>query len=598
MAKETANMPDNNIAVLTNDRVAALITESTKAASNQEVSATSSTVTNANKEALQTTEPNWTDRSKNGVHIFLEAYMQQGENEKESLPEEQQRDNFKENVAAEQQPLVLNISTKMLSVAEERLSNRGMTFIPSSTMTITENIIELKTFTCNIMLKCMFNSQQDAKQNNVMFHKKSCFIPKNNATIESFEKICEKEIYKLYDNRVAGKKFNLDTEESEALRNLQQDMQLIIRPADKGGPLVVMDRSYYKQTTEAMLNYVNTPRSICSESCSYGYRKVVQLGQPSCCYDCVQCSIGEITNETDLSECLKCPEDHWSNERQNKCIPKAIEFLSYEEPLGATLAGIAISLTIITAFIICVFTRYHDTPIVKANNHALSFLLLVALMFCFLSSLMFIGRPMRLTCMIRQPTFGIIFTLCASCVLSKTVIVVIAFNATMPGSKLRAWLGFPLPTGIICSTFLIQVIICIIWLCNSPPYRQQNMQSKRGVIIIECNEGSTLAFWCMLGYMGLLATVSFIVAFLARNLPGSFNEAKFITFSMVVFVSVWLSFIPAFLSTQGKLMIAVEIFAILSSSLGLLICIFSPKCYIIFMKPEKNTKEYLMGKNK
>ncbi|XP_064419133.1 extracellular calcium-sensing receptor-like [Latimeria chalumnae] len=332
------------------------------------------------------------------------------------------------------------------------------------------------------------------------------------------------------------------------------------------------------------------PRSVCTQSCTPGYRKAVRPGEPVCCFDCVPCSSGEISNQTDATKCMKCPDDYWSNERKDECIPKTIEFLSYEEPMGATLVAISISWAIIYTTVLCMFIKYRDTPVVKANNRDLSYLLLIALVLCFLSSLIFIGQPKVVTCMLRQIAFGIIFALCVSCVLAKTILVVIAFNATKPNSNLKKWVGNKLPNSI--------VFICIAWLTTSSPFPEENTKSQNGVIILECNVGSTAAFWCVLGYMGLLAIVSFIVAFLARNLPDSFNEAQFITFSMVVFVSVWLAFIPSYLSTRGKYMVAVEIFAILASSAGLLYCIFFPKCYIIILRPDMNTKEYLMGKGK
>ncbi|XP_014352255.1 vomeronasal type-2 receptor 26-like [Latimeria chalumnae] len=343
---------------------------------------------------------------------------------------------------------------------------------------------------------------------------------------------------------------------------------------------------------------IQIPNSVCSESCLPGYRKATRQGQPICCFDCVMCSNGEISNQTDSSNCIKCPEDQWPNDKQDTCLPKTIVFLSCEDIMGATLAAFSIFCSIIPAKALCIFIKYRDTPIVKANNRELSFHLFVVLGVCFLCSLVFIGQPRIWTCILRQIAFGIIFALCVSCVLAKTIVVVIAFNATKPNSNLRKWVGPKLPNSIVFVCTVIQVIICIAWLSISPPFPEHNMKSQIGLLIIECNEGSATAFWCMLGYMGLLAIISFIVSFLARNLPDSFNETKFIIFSMLFFVTVWLAFIPAYLSTRGKYMVAVEIFAILASSSGLLGCIFFPKRYIILLRPEMNTKEFLLAKEK
>ncbi|XP_043919407.1 vomeronasal type-2 receptor 26-like [Protopterus annectens] len=341
--------------------------------------------------------------------------------------------------------------------------------------------------------------------------------------------------------------------------------------------------------------YTEVPRSVCSESCLAGYRKILRKGQPVCCSDCAPCSIGEITNVTDALDCWKCPEDQWPNERRDTCIPKATEFLSYGEFLGTTLTIIALFMTFFNASVLGIFIKYRDTPIVRANNRELSYLLLLGLMLCFLCSLIFIGNPSSATCLLRQTIFGIIFSFSVSLVLAKTAIVVIAFKAARPDSKLQRLLGPTVPKLVVCFCFIGQVIICVAWMVSYPPFVEYNTKYANGKIIIQCNEHKVAFFCCMLGYLGGLAVVCFVVAFLARNLPDTFNEAKFITFSMLVFVSVWLSFIPAYLSTQGKYMVAVEVFAILASSAGLLSCIFLPKCYIILLQPQKNTRKHLIG---
>ncbi|XP_078524866.1 extracellular calcium-sensing receptor-like [Lissotriton helveticus] len=339
------------------------------------------------------------------------------------------------------------------------------------------------------------------------------------------------------------------------------------------------------------------PPSVCSQSCLPGFRKAVREGQPVCCFLCVPCPQGEISNQTDATECSKCPWDQWPNSEQDNCVLKVIEFLSYEEPLGVGLTAICIFFSLMPVTILELFIHHRNAPIVKANNRSLSYLLLFSLALCFLCSLIFIGYPTTVKCLLRQAAFGITFALCISCILAKTIMVVIAFNATRPNSDLRRWVGPQLSYIVIGVCTIIQVLLCASWLILSPPSSEYNINSQPGKILYECNEGSTIAFWCMLGYLGLLATTSFVVAFLARKLPDSFNEAKFITFSMLAFLTVWLSFIPAYLSTKGKYMVAMEVFAILSSSSALVSCIFLPKCYIILLRPEMNTKEYLMGKD-
>ncbi|KAM4694465.1 vomeronasal type-2 receptor 26-like [Discoglossus pictus] len=206
-----------------------------------------------------------------------------------------------------------------------------------------------------------------------------------------------------------------------------------------------------------------TPHSVCSESCPPGFRKAPQNGRPKCCYDCVPCSEGEYSNSTDMDNCMKCQEDRWPDINRVLCIPRSIEFLSYQEQLGEVLVALATSFSLVTV-----------------------------------------------------------------AVLAKTMTVVIAFNALKPNSKLRKLVGSRIPSCLVLFFSLGEVLICVVWWIHSPPFPDYDTHSEQ--------------------------------AFLVRKLPDAFNEAQYITFSMVVFCTVWVSFIPAYLSTKGKYMVAVESF--------------------------------------
>ncbi|XP_051063722.1 vomeronasal type-2 receptor 26 [Phodopus roborovskii] len=338
---------------------------------------------------------------------------------------------------------------------------------------------------------------------------------------------------------------------------------------------------------------LQVPTSVCSESCLPGFSQVPRLGAPQCCFDCSLCPEGQFADKKDMKRCLPCPEEQYSSHSRDHCLPRTELFLAFEEPLGFLLASVALFLAGLAALVLGVFLKHRDTPVVRANNRTLSYVLLTSLSLCALCALLFLGRPSVTTCLLRQTTFAVVFTVAISCVLAKTLTVVLAFRATKPGGRIQVCLSPGAPTSMVLVASSMQVVLCGLWLATSPPFPERDMVSEPQHTVIRCQEGSGTVFLCVLGYLGLLAGGTFSVAFLARGLPDVFNETKFLTFSMLLFCSVWTTFLPLYHSARGKATVAVEIFSILASTAGLLGGIFIPKCYIILLKPERNTPAWL-----
>ncbi|XP_069755258.1 vomeronasal type-2 receptor 1-like [Narcine bancroftii] len=370
------------------------------------------------------------------------------------------------------------------------------------------------------------------------------------------------------------------------------------RPAHSIFQRQLLGKSYRRiraSTTRLRKSFFpRAPRGRCTSSCFPGTRKEIRPGEPICCFDCVPCHDGVISNVTDSLFCIKCPLEYWPNENRTECVLKDIQFLSFEDGMGVTLASFAIGGACLTIAMIGVFYKYRHTPLVRANNLELSFYILISLDLCFLCALAFISRPSKLSCVLRFTVFGVTFAMCLAGILGKTMVVLMAFKTRSPTSHVMRWFTPKRQRiGVLTLTFA-QCTICILWIIASPPYPFINVSHYTQVLSLECQVGSDTYFWGIFTVIFLLTGITLVFAFFARKLPDSFNEATHITFSLLTFCAVWITFFPVYVSAPERDSASVQVFAILASSFSLLLCIFAPKCYIILFKPELNSKKQLL----
>ncbi|XP_073481316.1 G-protein coupled receptor family C group 6 member A-like [Aquarana catesbeiana] len=336
-------------------------------------------------------------------------------------------------------------------------------------------------------------------------------------------------------------------------------------------------------------NNVNgsVPFSNCTATCKPGYFKKHSF--TSCCYECIACAENNYSPMPDMAECFVCPSHQWSSNGSSWCNNKTVQYLEWKDPFAVTLVtfgsfGIAVLLLIVILFV-----KNANNSSVKAAGGHYAYLLIVSLIFSLASICFFIGEPNPLVCQIRQPLYGISFTIAVNCILIKSILILIAFESAKKGKRIG---NFTLQRSIIVVAVLSggQVVICLVWLILKSPSPMTDNNTPQ-LIIKYCDEGSYVAFGIMLGYIGMLALTCFLLAYKGRKLPDKYNEARSITFSMLVYMFVWILFIPVYKNFRGMYLSAVQIVAILSSVFGFIGCHLLPVCYIVLFKQTENVSE-------
>ncbi|XP_072317605.1 G-protein coupled receptor family C group 6 member A-like [Eucyclogobius newberryi] len=326
--------------------------------------------------------------------------------------------------------------------------------------------------------------------------------------------------------------------------------------------------------------------SRCSSHCAPGQFKKSAEGQHTCCYECINCTENYFSNSTDMDQCLSCDTNsEWSPGGSAACIPKQMLFFCWDNGFAIVLVAFCALGIVLALLISALFFHRRQTPIVRAAGGPLSQVILYSLINSFVSALLFVGRPNSLQCKTRQVLFGVSFTVCVACILVKTLQILLAFqfNPALQAALRKLYR----PYAVVAACLAVQVATCVCWLVLRSPFQRVVNQST--TLLQDCHEGSYLAFGAMLGYIALLALVCFVCAFKCRKLPHQYNEARFITFSMLLYLISWLLFIPIYVTTSGVYLPAVEMVVILISNYGILSCHFFPKCYVMLFKKDKNT---------
>ncbi|XP_066552361.1 taste receptor type 1 member 1-like [Amia ocellicauda] len=332
------------------------------------------------------------------------------------------------------------------------------------------------------------------------------------------------------------------------------------------------------------------PISVCSVECKTGYRRKT-AGVHQCCFDCEICANGTYLNITaDPYTCKECREDEWADPGSTSCNKRTVEYLHYGETLSVLVLMSAGTLFTLSGAVALVFALHCNTPVVKSAGGNMCFFMLGCLSLSGLSIFFYFEQPRWEKCILRNPMFAVFYTACLSCLAVRSFQIVCIFKMA---SKLPKAYDFWVKNhgqwlAVVTITSL-QALLCAVWIGTKAPQPFNNTRSYKDQIICECDIGNPYAFVFVIAFVALLSVLCFVFSYAGTDLPKNYNEAKCITFSLLIFFFSWILYLTAYLIYKGKYISAINAGSVLASLYGILLGYFAPKCYVILLKPEHNT---------
>ena len=335
------------------------------------------------------------------------------------------------------------------------------------------------------------------------------------------------------------------------------------------------------------------PGSACSQPCAHN-EAMDYVDDTRCCWSCIPCVWYQYLPTREA--CVNCPMGTRPTDDLHGCIAIPQVYLSYDSAIAIAAMVVAGVGVIFTSYVIYIFVKFCDTPVVKASGRELSFVLLIGILFCFCMTYIIIMKPNDIVCGAQKFGIGFNFAICYSALLTKTNRIARIFRAGKRTAKRPKFIS-PTSQLVICLVFVtVQVVIGAVWLFISPPKAGPFYPTRLDNQLV-CISAVGMEYMIGFSYPIFLIVVCTVYAVLTRKIPEAFNESKHIGFTMYTTCIIWLAFVPIYFSTANNIEIrlATMCFSISLSASVALVCLFVPKLYIILLHPERNVRQSMMA---
>ncbi|KAM4570606.1 taste receptor type 1 member 1 [Fundulus diaphanus] len=339
----------------------------------------------------------------------------------------------------------------------------------------------------------------------------------------------------------------------------------------------------------------SVPQSFCSPPCPKGHKKLL-TGQHACCFDCQACPSATFLNKSEPTDCPACLPEQWAPPSSEECLNRTVILLDWHHPLSIALLFFLAACVLLTSSTALILLLNLNTPVAKSAGGRTCLLMLAALTVGALSTLCHFGHPSPLACVLKQPLFTISFSVCLACIAVRSlqVVCIFKFSSKLPPVYDR-WMKKGGPEVTIFLVSAVILFISVLRVSLDTPQPSQDLQFYQDKIVQECSKTLSVGSGIELAYVSILSVLCFAFSYMGKDLPANYNEAKCVTFSLMVYMISWISFFTLYLINRETFTMAAQVFATLFSVLAFLAGYFLPKMYIIVLRPQMNTTSHFQN---
>ncbi|KAH8245902.1 hypothetical protein KR038_011355 [Drosophila bunnanda] len=336
------------------------------------------------------------------------------------------------------------------------------------------------------------------------------------------------------------------------------------------------------------------PESVCSLPCELGQAKKYVEGE-SCCWHCFNCTTYQIRHPDDETHCKLCKLGTLPDAHKQYCRPIPEIYLRPESAWAIGAMAFSATGILVTLFVMGVFVRHNDTPIVRASGRELSYILLAGIFMCYGVTFALVLKPTNIVCAIQRFGVGFCFTVVYAALLTKTNRIARIFKAGKQSAKRPSFIS-PKSQLVICTCLVsVQILINGVWMVIAPSHAMHHYPTREDNLLV-CDSYIDASYMIAFSYPIFLILICTVYAVLTRKIPEAFNESKHIGFTMYTTCVIWLAFVPLYFGTANHVPLRITSMSVtisLSASVTIA-CLFSPKLYIILIRPERNVRQSMM----